>query len=439
MKRLGRLAWLSVNAVVELTEQKRMLGDPEYGEAVARLRLRQCIPDDVELFNSRVMQVDGTGNGVSLQPEESVQATTIVRDNRTRLYLNAIKAQALIPEKDLILCAARDFRENKEPLEGEDRETHLKADFSSTVANGGLPSFIPLSVGMEVVLRNRNISAELKIANGSTGVVKALFTSPNGPYVSADGAIVHFPGSTVRLPNLPPGCIHLEPESTTYSTVSRGVKTSFRRRQLIIEPKFAVTGHFSQGKTLRVVVADLKNGGPAAYVAASRPTARGCLFLLKKITLRDLNHPPLPPALLKENARLEIMKHNTLVEHGFLIADKRALPDEVHEESERSANVKLEWDLVPEASRKRKGDAEIPPKRPTSVPPSKKRPSLATRNAPVSLRQRENRRHSQYDRYTRMGSHSCAGMVQTIPVPTTLSLPRCTRLGSRCLPFSVNA
>ncbi|KAG1765735.1 hypothetical protein EV702DRAFT_981311, partial [Suillus placidus] len=53
-KRLGRLAWKTVNTVVTLSEQQRMKRDPAYGEAVSRLRVRQCTYTDLELFNSRV-------------------------------------------------------------------------------------------------------------------------------------------------------------------------------------------------------------------------------------------------------------------------------------------------------------------------------------------------------------------------------------------------
>ncbi|KAI5987252.1 hypothetical protein EDD15DRAFT_2116022, partial [Pisolithus albus] len=53
-RRLGRLAWKRVNTVVNFTEQQRMKGDPQYGEAVCRLRTRECTLDDVDLFNSRV-------------------------------------------------------------------------------------------------------------------------------------------------------------------------------------------------------------------------------------------------------------------------------------------------------------------------------------------------------------------------------------------------
>ncbi|KAJ3892226.1 hypothetical protein GG344DRAFT_45775, partial [Lentinula edodes] len=53
MRRLGRMAWKSINTVVELHEQKRMEGDPEYAAAVCRLRMRECTKADVDLFNSR--------------------------------------------------------------------------------------------------------------------------------------------------------------------------------------------------------------------------------------------------------------------------------------------------------------------------------------------------------------------------------------------------
>ncbi|KAK0431281.1 hypothetical protein EV421DRAFT_1667042, partial [Armillaria borealis] len=53
-KRLGRMVWNTLTDAICLREQKRMEGDPEYGEAVQRLCLRQCIPEDVSLLNERV-------------------------------------------------------------------------------------------------------------------------------------------------------------------------------------------------------------------------------------------------------------------------------------------------------------------------------------------------------------------------------------------------
>jgi hypothetical protein len=39
LKHMGRLAWLAVDSIVELKEQRRMFRDPVYGDAVSRLRL----------------------------------------------------------------------------------------------------------------------------------------------------------------------------------------------------------------------------------------------------------------------------------------------------------------------------------------------------------------------------------------------------------------
>jgi hypothetical protein len=52
-KRLGWLAWKTVDVVITLTEQQRMRDDFEYGNTVNRLRVRKCIEDDVKLTRWR--------------------------------------------------------------------------------------------------------------------------------------------------------------------------------------------------------------------------------------------------------------------------------------------------------------------------------------------------------------------------------------------------
>ena len=54
-KRLGHMVWKSVDEVIFLEEQQRMRGDPEYGDAVLRLRKCKCVMEDVYLFNSCVI------------------------------------------------------------------------------------------------------------------------------------------------------------------------------------------------------------------------------------------------------------------------------------------------------------------------------------------------------------------------------------------------
>ena len=48
-------------------------------------------------------------------------------------------------------------------------------DFSSSKLKQTLPGFIPLYIGMPIVLCVKNISTELGIANGAQGVLK-IFT-----------------------------------------------------------------------------------------------------------------------------------------------------------------------------------------------------------------------------------------------------------------------
>lgn len=98
-----------------------------------------------------------------LHPDQSTVATTIVCDKKTRLLLNSVKATALVEKSKLVVCMARDFKSSGEPLKGEEQDTHLLLDFASLISSGGLPSFIPLAVGMNVVLRVKNISSKRRL------------------------------------------------------------------------------------------------------------------------------------------------------------------------------------------------------------------------------------------------------------------------------------
>jgi hypothetical protein len=46
-----------------------------------------------------------------------------------------------------------------------------------------------------------------------------------------------------------------------------------KRHQSPVQPAFAITGHSAEGKTLPDILANLHEGGFAAYVAASRPNS----------------------------------------------------------------------------------------------------------------------------------------------------------------------
>jgi hypothetical protein len=318
-KRLGRLAWKSVNIVVSLSEQQRMKDDLEYASAVGRLRVRNCNLGDVELFNSRVVKSAKHPDGLSMMGERE-KATMLVGTNFIRELINNTKAKSSV-EGELIYCAARDLVDGSEPAPHERK--HLLslnlADFSS---EGALPGLIPLYVGMPVILRNRNISTELGITNGSQGVVRKVFTKPCASnYSVAQCIIVEFPDSNVNIPLLPPSHFPLTPTTWKFTTTvadSAGTKRNVHvlRSQLNLQPAFAITGHAAQGKTLPQVLVDLHEGGFAAYVSASRARTREGLFLSRAVSVDDLNRP-VSSDLRHECRRLERLEHNTKICHGF--------------------------------------------------------------------------------------------------------------------------
>ena len=318
-KRLGRLAWKSVNTVISLSEQQRMKEDPEFAAAVGRLRVRECNLGDVELFNERVVKSVRNPHGLDMSGARQ-EATMLVGTNFVRELLNNSKAKSSCTG-ELVYCAARDLIEGVEPTINERK--HLLglnlADFSS---EGALPGFVPLFIGMPVILRNRNISTELGITNGSQGVVRQIFTEPcTYDYSVPICVIVEFPDSVTEIPGLPLRCFPLTPMAWKFSTSledGQGGKRNahVQRVQLNLQPAFAITGHAAQGKTLPQVLVDLSEGGFSAYVSASRARTREGLFITNTISLEDLNKP-VNSDLGQECRRLERLEHNTKVQYGF--------------------------------------------------------------------------------------------------------------------------
>jgi hypothetical protein len=285
-KRLGQLAWKSINAVISLSEQQRMKDDPEFAAAVGRLWIRECNLGDAELFNGRVVKSVRNPHGLEMNGDRQ-EATMLVGTNFVRELLNNNKAKSSCTG-ELVYCAVRDLIDGAEPTADEQRRLlglNL-ADFSS---EGALPGFIPLFIGMPVILRNRNISTELGITNGSQGVVKQIFTEPcANNYSTPVCVIVEFSDSTVEIPGLPPHCFPLTLILWKFNVSledGQGGKRSARvlRTQLNLQPGFAITGHAAQGKTLPQVLVDLGEGGFSAYVSASRALSglmRHCRYLV---------------------------------------------------------------------------------------------------------------------------------------------------------------
>ena len=154
-----------------------MKDNPEFASVVGRLHLRDCNLGDVELFNSHVVKLVSQPDSLIMMGEWE-EATMLVGTNFIWELINNTKAKSSVRGK-LTYCAAYDLVDGSEPTDQECR--HLLglnlADFS---LEGALPGFIPLYIGMPVILRNHNISTELGVTNGSQGVVKKVFTRACG-------------------------------------------------------------------------------------------------------------------------------------------------------------------------------------------------------------------------------------------------------------------
>src|SRR6267378_3676390 len=107
-------------------------------------------------------------------------ASMIVNTNLLREVLNMEKAHASCNSSEnisheLILCAAYDIPPAGHlPLSSTEAQQILRTNFSSSKNQGALPGFVPLFIGMPIILRTRNISTDLKITNGSQGIVRKI-------------------------------------------------------------------------------------------------------------------------------------------------------------------------------------------------------------------------------------------------------------------------
>lgn len=175
-----------------------MKGDPEYTRAVNHLRTRQCTTEDMDPFNSSIIKSADYPNGVDMSTTNKTCSMAIVSTNLVRESINARKAHTNCTGPNsptLITCAAQDDILSG-PCSTETIKHLLNMNMTKLTADGALPGYIPLYVGMPVILRHRNISTELGITNGSQGIVRQINTdtTPHG-FIYSKSLLVEFPKS----------------------------------------------------------------------------------------------------------------------------------------------------------------------------------------------------------------------------------------------------
>ncbi|CAD6923108.1 unnamed protein product [Tilletia controversa] len=323
--------------------------DAGMAAALSRLRIRACTHDDVNLFNSNVLRSTENPTGVEVKGRGGL--VVLARTNATVRALNERKAsvQASMDRKNLTTSHAIDkssvsmdsaLRRTLLSYNGQSQKnltTSHAIDKSSVSMDSALrrtllsyngqsqkrkigAARLPLYIGMPIVYRGRNASICLGVTNGAFGSVAGWDVSTDKwGHKVATGAVIRFDEEAQwSLTGLQPGCLPVYPATTSFSFKDEDdVKHSISRRQLPLQPRFAMTVHSAQGMTSKGGVAvELSNGGFEAYVSASRCTRREDVFLLKAVDLRQLNSPPLPEALRAELSRLQTLANRTKTKHG---------------------------------------------------------------------------------------------------------------------------
>ncbi|KAE8250383.1 hypothetical protein A4X13_0g4771 [Tilletia indica] len=313
---LGRLAWLYVDEVVEFVEQKRMQ-DPVMAATLSRMRTRACTDEDVVLLNSRVLSAHAGHTKVTVKGRSRLMV--LANTNQTVRNLNHRKAtaQAINDRRRMVISHAQDKSSGALDTNLRKRMLAYNGDSKMKIGIGQLP----LYVGMPVVYRGPNKCVQMGITNGAFGtVVDWELTTDRFGYTIPVGVIVQFdPNATWRLSNLDPGCLPIYPTVSTfkfYPHPNRREVHRISRRQLPLQPGFAMTVHSAQGVTATGgIVVDLRKGGFRAYVAASRATRQEDIFLIHEINKQHLNKPALPQILSAELSRLDTLAQVTKRNH----------------------------------------------------------------------------------------------------------------------------
>lgn len=316
-KILGRLLWLSFETIVFLHETMRQSGEEnaEFVELLQRLRDGCCNESDFDVLASRCLR-----KKTSERNEGDWKfAPVIVTNNATRDAINCRAAEAFAEQTGTELHWYHAI------------DTHQKVQISDPALirkledqNSGQTKHrlrkIPLVIGMPVAI-NQNFDVAAGVVNGSHGILRKIryFTDGDGRrYLRS--CVVDIKGSEeVDMPHLPKHNFPVLPDTTELKFEHGGShrRCTIKRKQVPIEPGFAMTVHKAQGQTMARVIVDLAGctGTEPPYVMVSRATSLKGLMVLREFDIRQIKKRR-SEDLRKEFLRLTILRWKTIAEFG---------------------------------------------------------------------------------------------------------------------------
>ena len=142
---------------------------------------------------------------------------------------------------------------------------------------------------------NQNFDVTAGVVNGSYGYLRKVryFTDNDGRrYLKS--CVVEIPDSVaVEIPHLPPHHFPILPDTTELKFEHGGShkRCTIKRKQVPIEPGFAITSHKAQGKTMERVIIDLAGciGTEQPYVMVSRATSLNGVVVLRDFESRQIS------------------------------------------------------------------------------------------------------------------------------------------------------
>ena len=309
-KVLGRILWLTVNTVIELTVNMRQQGsvNKRFCELLARLRLGQCTNSDYELLKGRITN---RSNNIDLRHSRWRFAPVIVSDNTAKDVLNERCAAAFAKATGQTLhwYYATDKCKGS-VLENEDLLTYLQTVHSGKTK--GRLGRLPLVIGMPVLL-SQNFDVQAGVVNGSYGTVKRIRykTDDNGRRMLISCVVKVLDANEQSMPHLNPNEVPVLRDSIDFTFTNKskpGQNITIKRTQVPIVPAFAMTAHRAQGQTLSNVIVDLQScrGSEAPYVMLSRVTSLDGLLILRPFSKKKIS------CNVSEDLRLENKRLRTI-------------------------------------------------------------------------------------------------------------------------------
>lgn len=179
---------------------------------------------------------------------------------------------------------------------------------------------VPWVIGMPVAI-NQNFDVAAGVVNGSQGILKKVryFEDSEGRRYLKLFIVEITSSDDVEMRHLPKHHFPIFPDTTElkFKHHRSHRQCTIKRRQVRIEPGFAMTLHTAQGRTMKKVIVDLAgfSGTEPPYVMVSRATSLEGLLILRDFERKQvMKH--CSEDLRMEFKHLEFLRLKTIVSYG---------------------------------------------------------------------------------------------------------------------------